>query len=129
VLQLSLDQSISREALEQAVTATESLAKPDCAILSREQFGIVAGNLSQTEALGMQAVLRAHGVDTEVVDESALPKLPPPKRAQSFTLATDGLHVVEFTVAQEIVLPFEVFVFAAAGAVEHLAMRPREELE
>jgi hypothetical protein len=129
VLQKSLDQLIKSEALEDAVRATETLTKLDCPRLLRELFGIVASNLTRDEAVGMQRTLAGHGVDTEVVQESQLPALPPPRKTQSFALTKDGLHVVEFTAAQEVVLPAETLVFAAAGGVKHLAMRPHEELE
>src|SRR5712675_446209 len=116
VLQLALDQPIGREALERAVAATRSLAKPDCAVMGRDLFGIVAGNLDQDEALGMQAALRANGVETEVVDEDALPKLAAPKRAQAFRLTPAGLQVIEYT-GHEPVFDNATFVFATAGHV------------
>ena len=129
VLQKSLDQVITIEALEDAVRATQQLTKPDCPLLRRDLFGIVASSLSREDALGMQRILAGHGVETRAVEESNLPVLSPPKRALSFTLAPDGLRVIEFTSPQETVIPGDAFVFAAAGHVKHLAMRPHAELE
>lgn len=129
VLQKSLNQVITIEALEDAVRATQQLAKPDCPQLRRDLFGVVASGLSREDALGMQRTLAGHGVETEAVEGSQLPVLPPPKRAQSFALSTDALRVVEFTSPQETVIPSEAFVFAAAGHIKHLAMRPHAELE
>jgi len=128
VLQLSLDQAIPLETLKQAVMATRSLSKPDCTLLERELFGIVAGNLEQDEAVGMQAALRERGIETEVVDEADLPTLAPPRRAQAFRLLPTGLQVIEYT-GQEPVFDQAAFVFAMAGHVRHLKNLPFQKLE
>src|SRR5438876_6548349 len=129
VLQKSLDQVIPIAALEDAVRATQELAKPDCPQLQRDLFGIVAGNLSEEEARGMQTALRGRGVETDVVDESELPALPTPKRAQSFTISSAGLRAVEFAAVNETLIPADRLTFAAAGQVLHLTTRPHEQLE
>jgi hypothetical protein len=108
--------------------ATQQLAKPDCARLQRESFGILVGNLSQDDALGLQAALRAHGVETEVVDESNLPVLPMPYRPQSFTTAPEGITVADYT-GQTTLLPMSMFVFAAAGHLKHIVTLPQRNME
>ena len=100
--------------------ATEQLAKPDCARLLRESFGIVAGGLLQDDALALQAALRARGIETEVVSETDLPSLPMPHHPQSVTVADDGVTVADYT-GQRTLLPMSTFVFAASGHLKHLA--------
>jgi hypothetical protein len=78
LLQLSLDQTIRREDLEEATVLAPSVARADCALIQRELFGIVVRNLEYEEASALQAALRARNFPTEVVEESALPTLPPP---------------------------------------------------
>ncbi|MGL5019502.1 MAG: hypothetical protein ACRDBP_15310 [Luteolibacter sp.] len=51
LLQLSLDQTITRESLEEASDAVPSIARTDCAHLQRDLFGIVVSNLSFSQKL------------------------------------------------------------------------------
>jgi hypothetical protein len=126
VLQASLDQSISREALEEAVSATEGLTKPDCARIQHDMFGIVAEGLSEVDARGLQAGLRTQGVETEVVSDFDLPSLAAPHRLQTFAVTADGLTMSDYT-GQDTLFPLETFIFAAGGHVKHLAP-PRRKL-
>ena len=128
VLQMSLDQPIPREALEAAVMSTQTLAKPDCARLLRELFGIVAEKISQDDALGLQAGLRAQGIETEVIDEANLPKLPVPHHPQSFAVSSEGVTVTDYT-GQGTLFPISTFVYAAGGHVKHLTNVPEHKLE
>jgi len=118
VLQTSLDQPITREALEAAVMSTQTFTKPDCARLQRELFGFVAEKLSQEDALGLQAGLRAQGIETEVIDEADLPTLPTPHRPQSFMLSNDGVTLTDFA-GQSTLVPISTLVFAAGGHLKH----------
>jgi hypothetical protein len=45
LLQLSLDQTIARESLEEASAVLPSVALADCALLQRDLFGIMVSNL------------------------------------------------------------------------------------
>lgn len=128
VLQISLEYTISREVLESVILATEGLAKPDCARLQRDILGIVAGGLSQNDALGLQAGLRAHGIETEVVSESDLPSLPAPHHPQSFAVTSEGVIVTDYA-GQDRLFPIETFVFAAGGHVKHVEMLPQRNME
>jgi hypothetical protein len=128
VLQTSLEQPITRETLEAAVMATQTLAKPDCVWLQRDLFGIIAENLSQDDALGLQAGLRAQGIETEVIDETNLPSLPTPHHPQSFTVTGDGVTVAGFS-GHDTLLPISTVVFAAGGHVNHLANVPQRKME
>jgi hypothetical protein len=128
VLQTSLDQPISREALEAAVMATEGLSKPDCARLLHGLFGIIAGNLSQTDALALQAALRARNVPTEVVDESVLPVLPQPRRVRALKLAEAGVVLTDLYGREELYESGRI-VFAAGGSLSHLRSIQDQRLE
>jgi hypothetical protein len=128
LLQLSLDQTIRREDLEEASVVAPSVARADCALLQRELFGIVVRNLEHGEALALQAALRARNFPTEVVEQSTLLVLPPPKRGQALKLTEVGAVVADFY-GNEQLYAKEQFVFAAAGHVLRLANRPFQKLE
>jgi hypothetical protein len=128
VLQTSLDQPISLEALEAAVMSTQTLAKPDCVRLQRELFGFVAEKLSHNDALGLQAGLRTRGIETEVIDEANLPKPPVPHHPQSFAATAEGVTVTEYT-GQGTLFPISTLVFAAGGLVKHLANVPQPKMQ
>lgn len=129
LLQKSLDQIIRREALEAAVMATKTLAKPDCPRLHNDLFGIVVNRLTEADAFAMQAALRARGIETDVVPEAQLPPLPTGKRAQAFHVTPTELRVQEIVATRDLVLPREVFAFAAGGFVTHARPMVRRDLE
>ncbi|HVM61879.1 MAG TPA: hypothetical protein VMV72_13535 [Verrucomicrobiae bacterium] len=118
LLQTSLGQPIDRQTLEEAVMATEGLAKPDCAGLVREPFGIIAADLSQDDALALQAALRSRNIETEVIDASALPVLPQPRYVRALKLTDSGIGLVDFY-DRETSYEWPHIVFAAAGGLLH----------
>jgi len=128
VLQTSLEQSIDRDTLEEAVVATEELTKLDVPWLQRELFGIVAGDLSQDDALALQAALQARNVRTEVVDESVLPVLPLPRRVRALKLAEAGIVLVDIY-DHETSHEWQHIVFAAGGGLLHLRSLQDQKLE
>lgn len=107
--------------------ATEGLAKPDCARIQHDMFGIVAEGLSEADALGLQAGLRTQGIETEVVGDSDLPVLAVPHRLQSFAVTAEGVTVADYA-GQDTLFPLESFIFAAGGHVKHMAA-PQRKLE
>jgi hypothetical protein len=128
VLQTSLDQSISRETLEEAVMATEALSPPDCARLVRELFGIIATNLSQGDALALQAALQARNIPTEVVEESRLPALPQPRRVRALNLTEAGIDLIDLY-DKVTSYDWQHVVFAAGGGLLHLRSVQDHKLE
>jgi hypothetical protein len=128
ILRTSLDQSISRDILEEAIMATEGLTKPDCARLQREAFGILVGSLSQDDALALQAALQSRGVETEVVDEFSLPVLTEPKRGHALKLAETGVVFTDLY-GQGTSYASEQIVFAAGGGLLHLKDIQDQELK
>ena len=71
----SLDQTITRESLEEASDAAHSVARADCPRLLRENSGILVSRLPQDEARTFQVALAGRGYETEVVADAALPML------------------------------------------------------
>jgi hypothetical protein len=128
VLQTSLEQSIDRETLEEAIMATEGLAKPDCAQLQKELFGIIAAGLSQDDALALQAALQARNVPTEAVDASVLPVLPLPRRVQALKFVETGIVLVDLY-DRETSYEWQHTVFAAGGGLLHLRSIQDQKLE
>ena len=92
LLQISLEPPVTRDVLERAITATKDLARPDGARLVREMFGIIARNLTQADALALQAALQANDVPAEVVDEAVLPALPQPRHIRALNLSETGFE-------------------------------------
>jgi hypothetical protein len=64
------------EQLSAAFRGIPGLTPVDAAIMCKDSLGILARGLEQTVALQLQAALLAQGVDTEVMDQTALPVLP-----------------------------------------------------
>lgn len=128
VLQTSLEQPIDRETLEEAVMATEALSPPDCARLVRELFGIIARDLSQADALALQAALQARDIPTEVVEESRLPALPQPRRVRALNLTEAGIELIDLY-DQVTSYEWQHLVFAAGGGLLHLRSVQDHKLE
>jgi hypothetical protein len=128
VLQTSLEQSIPRDILEEAIMVTEGLTKPDCARLQRKSFGILVGRLSQDDALALQAALQARNIPTEVVDEFALPVLTEPKRGHALKLVETGIVFTDLY-GRETSYTSEQIVFAGGGGLLHLKDVQDQELK
>ncbi len=75
LLQVSLNQTIDRESLEDASTVVPSIARADCSHLQRDLFGIVVSNLPIDEAKAFQAELKRRGFPTDLVADHELPML------------------------------------------------------
>jgi len=119
VLQMSLEPPVTRDVLERAITATRDLARPDCARLVREMFGIVARNLTQADARALRVALQANNVSTEVVDEVVLPAVPQPKHVRALTLSETGFNLLDLSNCESS-YQWKEIVFAAGGSLLHL---------
>lgn len=75
LLQKTLEQTISREALEACVGVTRSIRKIDCPAIHRDLFGIVASGLESDEANALHVELLKYGYPTEVVADRSIPAL------------------------------------------------------
>lgn len=122
LLQVSLDQIIDRESLEEASTAVRSIARADCAVMQRELFGIVVSGLSFEEATAFQAELKRFGFPTEVVADQEIPVL-----HEAFTIQrvnfNKGALLFSDTMGREQSRPLEDLVFVAGGFLTQTRMK------
>ncbi len=128
VLQMSLDQSIERSALEEASVAAPAIARGDCARLSRELFGVVAENLPADDARAFSEALRKHGFPTKVVEQDRLPALGHPVKRSGFHFSDVGLKLVD-GLQRESTYPWSDLHFAAGGFLQVLASRMERSWE
>jgi hypothetical protein len=114
LLQKSLASRISREALEEASTGVRSVARADCAAISRDLFGIVVSGLPHDEAIAFQAALARHDFATSVVADAELPML-----HEAFTIQRIAISETELTftdtMGRESARPLTELVFVAGG--------------
>ena len=75
LLQLSLDQTIERAALEVATDAVRGITRMDCPRILRERSGILVSGLERDDALAFQAALNGHHFPTTIVSDEHLPLL------------------------------------------------------
>lgn len=75
LLQISLDQTIERNTLEEASACVKSVVRADCAFIQRDLFGIVVSGLSFDDASAFHMALKRRGFGTEVVADSKIPVL------------------------------------------------------
>jgi hypothetical protein len=130
LLQCDLDQTIRREAMEQASRAAPQVAVGDCARLHRDLFGIVVRQLDMANALAFQSALRAQGLDTDIVHDTDLMRLPPAQSTRHLRI-DQGSIVTEDAYGHARAHALSTLAFAAAGRI--VSRTPRrmqtEELE
>ncbi|MES2476748.1 MAG: hypothetical protein V4640_13270 [Verrucomicrobiota bacterium] len=114
LLQESLTAKISREALEEASTGVRSVARADCARMSRDLFGIVVSGLPLDEANAFQAALKSHGFATHVVADAEIPLLHEAFTIQRIALAENALIITD-AMGRETHRPLDELVFLAGG--------------
>lgn len=122
LLQLSLDQTISREDLEDASVVAPSVARADCFRLQRELFGILVSSLPFDEARTFQAELLRRGFPTEVVPDDEIPLLHEPFGIQRFSENGDILQFTD-SLGRVQTRPLSDLVFLAGGHVERSRMK------
>jgi hypothetical protein len=114
LLQVSLDQTIDRETLEDASDAVPSVARADCAGMQRELFGILISGLPLEEANAFQVALKQRGFATEVVADREIPVLHEAFTIQRINFKKDTLVFTD-TMGREQSRPREDLVFVAGG--------------
>ena len=127
LLQLSLDQSISREALEDASVAVRSIARGDCARLHRELFGILMSGLERPEAETFQAELKRRSFPTQLVVDENLPQLHEPFTVQRLEVKGEVLLFTDF-MGRIQTRPLTDLVFLAGGFLRHPEFKSNWEL-
>jgi len=114
LLQLTLDQTISREDMETAADVLETLARPDIAKLHRELFGIVATGLRWEEANAFQQKLARASYPTEIVLDEDVPYLPHSYAVQRIGSQNEMIEFTDSMGRQQVRL-WEEVVFLAGG--------------
>lgn len=114
LLQVSLDQTIDRGALEDASDAVRSIARADCAKIQHELFGIVVAGLERNEALAFQAALQQRDFPTEVVADRELPLLHESLQIQRID-HRDEVLILTDSMGHVRTRPLTDLVFLAAG--------------
>lgn len=114
LLQLSLDQTIARESLEDASAVVRSVSRADCAKLQRELFGILISGLEWDEAVAFQAELKHRDFPTELVADDDLPVLHEPYTIQRIALNGRTLDFAD-AMGRVQTRPVEDLIFLAGG--------------
>ncbi len=122
LLQLSLDQTIARQSLEDASAVLPSVALADCALLQRDLFGIVVSNLPHDEALAFQAELKRRGFPTEVVADHELPVLHEPFTIQRIEILEKAVLFTD-SMGRQQTRALEDLVFVAGGFLTRSRMK------
>ncbi len=128
LLQLSLDQTLSREAMEEASVAAPMVARGDCARLQRELFGVVVRRLDEANARAFQEALRRRGFETELVPDDDLFTLPGAFGVSELRIEGEGIATVD-VYGRARAVPWRACVFAAAGWAECERQKTKADLE
>ena len=121
VIQRSLDQTITRQQLEEASVHAPSIARADCIRMHQLLAGIFISRLPKPEALAFQRGLTMQGIEAEVVADSLLPALPSEIRCMRIARIDRQLHFRDFMDKQTIV-PLDEVLFIAGACIEEMAL-------
>jgi hypothetical protein len=102
--------------LQRAFAMVPGLTSADAHILGRDAFGILVKDFSEKQAGALQGALRGEGVETEIVDQSFLPELPPKKLVQRLDCSAEHLLIYD-PLGRSFALDWRHIMFIAAGAV------------
>ncbi len=116
LVQTSLDPP-PPEALREAFGAVEELTATDAKLLAKDAFGILAERLPFNSAAALQRALQGRGVETELVDQRELPKLPPPQRLKRADCLPESLVLYD-ALGRARNVPWRQVRLIAAGTVE-----------
>ena len=119
----------SAEQLKAAYHGVPGVPAADADRLCHNMFGILARNLRSDQASALQAGLKAQGIESVVIEESALPRLPPAKTVRRMEFTPEALMVYDplgraFPVQWE-----HLMVIAAGNTQEATFQRVRSERE
>jgi hypothetical protein len=83
------------EQLKNAFRGVPGLTEVDASTLGKDAFGVVVRGFELEPALALKTALAAQGVETEVVDEAALPKLPESRQVHRADCTPEGLVIYD----------------------------------
>ncbi len=105
-----------REALRRAFRAGGGLTPLDAPHVARDAFGILLKNLEHEDAVTLHQALGREGIETELVNQAELPKLPDWKQVRRLAVRETGLVVCD-PYGRELEIPWENFSLISAGLV------------
>jgi len=115
VLQMNLN-APSIEQLQRAFRFVEGLTPYDARILGNDAFGILVKDLSAKQAGALQGALRSEGLETEIVDQSHLPAIPPTHFVHRCEPSPEHLLIYD-PAGRSFALEWPHVLIVAAGAV------------
>lgn len=102
------------DALRRAFRGVGGLAPADAPTIARDGFGILLRQLTEEDAGALQSSLAREGVATEIVDERALPAVPPSKLMRRVVYRLDAFVGYD-PYDRELVIPWDRVALAAVG--------------
>jgi len=120
------------EKLKSAFRSVKCLTPSDAYTLANDAFGILVNNLGSDEAMTLQRALLAEGIDTAVVLQGDLPKLPPIKFVNRMDCLPESLMIYD-PIGRTVPVQWGHVMLIAAGNVHTTVFEqqkvPREQPE
>ena len=104
------------EQLRNAFRGIPGLTPADAYIIGNEAYGILVNGFERQAAEALKAALAAQGVETEVVEEEQLPKLPLMRTVHRLDCTSDALMIFD-PLGRSFPLKWENILLIAAGRV------------
>lgn len=105
------------ERLKRAFQHVRGLTAADAFILGSDAYGVLVKNFTADQAVALQGALRTEGIETEVVDQDALPQLPPAKQVTRMDCLPQHLLLYD-PLGRSFSLPWPHVSLVAAGWVQ-----------
>src|SRR6185503_5743688 len=102
--------------LQRAFKSVPGLTAGDAFIIGRDAFGILVKDLSEEQAATLRGTLRIEGVETEIVEHSLLPALPPTHFVRQMECTPENLLIFD-PLGRPFTLEWQHVMCIAAGAV------------
>jgi hypothetical protein len=102
--------------LLRAFEKVPGLTRYDATILGRDAFGVLVKDFSAEQAAALQGALRVEGVETEIVEQTRLPEMPPTKLVHRLECQPEHLLIYD-PLGNSFPLPWRHVLLIAAGAV------------
>ena len=122
LVQDSLEQTLTLEALEAASDAVRSITRMDAAKLWDEKSGIFMTGMERGEAVEFQAALKAVGFATTLVADHELPQLHESFQVQRIDLKEEVLVLTD-SLGRVRARPLTDLVFLSAGWIRRIACK------
>jgi hypothetical protein len=104
------------EQLKHAFHAVPELTAMDVNVLGKDAYGVLVKGFEHERASAMQSALAAQGVETEIVDDAVLAKLPPPRQLAKVQFTPEAL-LIDDLMGRNFPLVWKEISVIAAGRV------------